>query len=153
MRTITEVSNELGVSRKKIYNEIVKLKIETNKDGKNNFISDNDFERIKERVTERNKEHIGNAKERTKNVLERDRNMIEGHISDREYVNLKERIEFLEQQINIKDEQIQAKDLQINGLIQSTFNFSKVLQIENSEVASTKEPEEKKSWISKLFRK
>jgi DNA-binding transcriptional regulator YhcF (GntR family) len=137
MRTITEASNQLGVSRKKIYNEVERLNIKTTKEGKNNYITDDDFERIKECITEQS------TRKRIMDVLERDRNMTEGHISDREYMDLKERITFLE-------EQIKAKDNQINGLIQSTFNFSNLLQPGN-EVAVTKEPKEKKSWLSRLF--
>jgi len=43
MRTITQVATELDVLRKKIYNEIEKLKINTKKESKNNYIEDKDF--------------------------------------------------------------------------------------------------------------
>jgi len=148
MRTITQAAEELKVSRKKIYNEIEKLNIVTTKEGKNNYISDEDYIKLKMRI----KGQIEDTQERTRNVLERDRSMIGGNLSDREYVDLKERIGFLEEQINMKDQQIQAKDYQINGLIQSTFNLSKALKPAD-EVAVMKEEEEKTSWFSKIFKK
>lgn len=152
MRTITQAAEQLNVSRKKIYNEIQKLNIETRKEGKNSYIPDDDFERLKARIREQMEEHAQSTQERTRNVLERDRSMIEGKLSDREYVDLKERIDFLEGQINIKDQQLQAKDYQINGLIQSTFNLSKALK-SGDEVAATEEKEERASFFGRIFRK
>lgn len=146
MRTITQAAEELGVSRKKIYNDISKLNIDTNKDGKNNYISDDDFNSIKEYITKR-------AKERTKNVLERDRNMLGNNISDREYTDFKERIKFLEEQIQIKDQQLQSKDYQINGLIKSTFNLTQALNPPLEETAVSKEEIKKSSWIKKIFKR
>lgn len=78
------------------------------------------------------------------------RSMINGNLSDREYVDLKERISFLEKQLNIKDEQIQEKDFQINELIQSRFKFYKTLKSGDEYVEKN---QKKNSWISKLFRK
>ncbi|WP_035288613.1 hypothetical protein [Clostridium sp. KNHs214] len=78
--------------------------------------------------------------------------MINGNLSDREYVDLKERISFLEKQLNIKDDQIQEKDFQINGLIQSTIKFYKTLK-SGDEYVDVEENQKKESWISKLFRK
>lgn len=123
MKTITQTAEDLGVSRKKIYNEIEKLNIQTIKDGKNNFLNDTDYIRIKEQIEEQQQ----CTKERIKNVLERDRDMIGNNVSDREYTDLKEQINFLKKQLDEKDEQLKAKDYQINGLIQSNFNFSKAL--------------------------
>lgn len=152
MKTITQVAEELNVSRKKIYNEVERLNIKTTKEGKNNYISIEDYNRIKERIEEQNKERMQNNQERIKSVLERDRSMIRGNISDREYVDLKERISFLEGQLNIKDEQLQAKDFQINGLIQSNINISKSLQAPSVDLKTDiKEP--KKSIFRKLLKK
>lgn len=156
MRTITQAAEELNVSRKKIYNELSKLKIETTKEGKNNYISDKDYMLLKERVTERKTERTQNTKTRMENILNRDRSMLIGNLSDREYVDLKERITFLEEQIKVKDKQLQDKDYQINGLIQTTFNLSKGLPAGNDETAATTQvihEDPKPSWIQKLFRK
>lgn len=161
MRTITQVAEELKVSRRKIYDENEKLGIKTIKEGRNSFVTDTDFLKISKDL-ETYKETFGNAKERVSNVLERDRNIIENHISDREYTDLKERITSLEEQLKMrdeqfikqlqsKDEQIQAKDYQINGLIQSNFNFTKALNLPLEEVAVTKEV--KRNIFSKFFRK
>lgn len=152
-RTITEAAKELNVSRKKIYNEIEKLKITTEKEGKNNYLSDDDFKLIEERIEEQTEEYIDKAQERTKNVLERDRSMIGGTLTDREYVDLKERISFLEEQINTKDEQIKVKDYQLNGLLQSTFNLSKALNPSHSDEVAVTKDETRASWISKLFKR
>lgn len=152
-RTITQAAKELNVSRKKIYNEIEKLKIQTEKEGKNNYISNDDFKLIEERIEEQTEEYIDNTQERTKNVLERDRSMIGGTLTDREYVDLKERISFLEEQINTKDEQIKVKDYQLNGLLQSTFNLSKALNPSPSDEVAVTKDETKVSWISKLFKR
>jgi hypothetical protein len=155
MRTITQTADDLNVSRKKIYNEIENLSIQTQKDGRNNYLPDDDFERIKSRIQEQN----GNTQERTKNVLERDRDMIGNNISDREYTDLKERISFLEDEIKIKNEQINAKDYQLNGLIQSNFAFSKSLPIpqnlnqDESAVTDITTDTEKKSWFKRIFKK
>ena len=155
MRTITQTAGELNVSRKKIYNEIENLSIQTQKDGRNNYLTDDDYERIKSRIWEQN----SNTKERTKNVLERDRDMIGNNISDREYTDLKERISFLEDEIKIKNEQINAKDYQLNGLIQSNFAFSKSLPIpqnlkqDESVVTDIATDTEKKSWFKRIFKK
>lgn len=151
MRNITKASRELGVSRTKVYKEIKTLKIQSVKNGKNNLISDEDFYRIKDHIEAEN-EQQGNTSKRIKDVLERDRSMINGNLSDREYVDLKERISFLEKQLNIKDDQIQEKDFQINGLIQSTFKFYKTLK-SGDEYVDVEENQKKNSWISKLFRK
>lgn len=159
MKTVTQAASELGVSRTKIYNEIEKLNINTKKVGKNNYIEDTDFEKIKEVVqsemidVEETFETHETAQERLKDVLERDRNILYGNISDREYTDLKERITFLEEQIKVKDEQINAKDYQINGLIQSNFNFSKALASPVTEEAVTMEEPKKLSWIKKIFKK
>jgi hypothetical protein len=154
MRTITQVADELGVSRKKIYNEIERLKITTKKESKNNYIEDNDFIIIKNGIQEK-MEHSSNcAKERLGNVIERDRNVTGNGVSDREYNDLKERIVSLEEQIKIKDEQLQAKDYQINGLIQSNVNMTKFLNPPYDETAATTiVPEGKKSFWSKIFGK
>lgn len=155
MINITNASKELSVSRTKIYKEIERLKIKPIKKGKNNFISDDDFKQIKKHIVDETtvqNQYDSNTTERTKNVLGRDRSMIIGELSDREYVDLKERIQFLEEQIKTKDGQLQAKDFQINGLIQSNFNFSKSLTPGN-EIAVTEEENKKDSWISRLFTK
>lgn len=91
-----------------------------------------------------------NNKEIHQNELKMFRSMINGNLSDREYVDLKERISFLEKQLNIKDEQIQEKDFQINGLIQNRFKFYKTLKSGDEYVEKN---QKKNSWISKLFRK
>ena len=161
MRTITEAANELNVSRKKIYNYIAKLGIQTVKNSNGNFIEDKDFNKLKVEIKASIKEDVPeDVLERTRNVLERDRFMTGEHVSDREYSDLKERIEFLESQISVKDEQLQtkdeqikAKDGQINGLIQSNFNFSKALLPPVNEQAITVEEPENKSWIKKIFKR
>jgi hypothetical protein len=127
MRTITQVANELVVSRKKIYNEIKNLKINTKKESKNNYVEDNDFLIIKCDIQEQTQNSSKCAEERLKNVLERDRNVMDHKINDREYTDLKERIFSLEEKIKIKDGQLQAKDHQINGLIQINLNTTKTL--------------------------
>lgn len=164
MRTITEASNELDVSRKKIYNYIKKLDIKTIKDSNGNFIEDKDFDKlkieIKASIKDNNKDEMTeNVRERAKNVLERDRSIVMGKISDREYVDLKDRIMFLEnqlgvkdKQIQVKDEQIRAKDGQINGLIQSNYNFSQAL-LPPPEQAITVEEAPKESWIKRKFKR
>lgn len=140
MRSITHAADELGVSRKKVYNEIERLNISTSKEGKNNYITDKDFGRIKQKIENENQ----SALNRVKNVLEHDRSMIGGNLSDREYIDLKERIAFLERQLNIKDGQI-------NGLIQSNFNFSKALLPPVQEQAISVNDTKKVSWIKKIF--
>jgi hypothetical protein len=157
MRTITQAAEELSVSRTKIYNEIKNLNIETQKEGKNNYLNEDDFKRIKIRIEEQNS---SSTQERTKNVLERDRDMIGNNISDREYTDLKERIAFLESEIKNKNEQLKSRDYQINGLIQSNFNLSKALPspIKESdavdETATTEiKNEEKESWLKRMFKK
>jgi len=164
MRTITQVAEELKVSRRKIYDENGKLGIKTIKEGRNSFITDADFLKIS-RDLETYKDTFSNVKERVGNVLERDRNIIYSNMSDREYTDLKERITSLEEQLKMrdeqfikqlqsKDEQIQTKDYQINGLIQSNFNFTKALNPPLEEVAVTKETKQvKQNIFSKLFRK
>lgn len=157
MRTITQAADELNVSRTKIYNEIKNLNIETKKEGKNNYLNEDDFKRIKVHIEEQNG---NNAKERIKDVLERDRDMIGNNISDREYTDLKERIAFLEGELKIRNEELKSRDYQINGLIQSNFNLSKALPSPMKEsdpideAATTKiENEEKESWFKKIFKK
>lgn len=151
MRTITQVADELGVSRKKIYNEIEKFSIKTIKEGKSNYIEDKDYFRIQASINA-HKDITGvSQKERLENVLERDRYTTGNNISDREYTDLKERIMSLEEQIKIKDDQIKAKDNQINGLIQSNINFAKALNPPLEEVAATVEV--KKRFFNKLFGK
>lgn len=155
MRTITQAAEELNVSRKKIYNEISKLKIKTTKEAKNNYISDKDFKKLKERIEEQQEQNV-DTKSRINNILERDRSMLIGNLSDREYIDLKERIHFLEEQIKVKDKQLQDKDYRINGLIQTSFNLSKRLPTGDDETAATREileEDPKPSWLKKLFRK
>lgn len=145
MRTITQAAEELSVSRKKIYNEIERLNISTKKEGKNNYITDDDFNNIRQQIEDENQ----STQERTRNVLERDRSMIGGSLSDREYVDLKERIEFLEQQIK-------AKDFQLNGLIQISYNLSKPKELpapDEVAVTQTEEKIKKASWIKKIFKR
>jgi len=133
MRTITQGANELGVSRKKIYNEIKKLKINTKKESKNNYIEDKDFLAIKCDIQRQSENSSDCAQKRLGNVLERDRNAM----TDREYVDLKERILFLQKQIEIKDDQLQVKNYQINGLLQNNLNMSKSLNLPMDEIAVT----------------
>lgn len=156
MRTITQVASELEVSRKKIYNEIEKLKIKTIKESKNNYIEDADFLMIKDNIEE-SKHSSDCARERLRNVLERDRNVVENGIPDREYTDLKERILSLEDKINVKDKQLQAKDNQINGLIQINLNMTKALNPPADEIAATVatviESNIKKSFWSRVFNK
>lgn len=153
MRTITQVADELGVSRKKIYNEIEKLKINTKKDGKSNYIEDKDFLAIKSDIQEKTEENSTCTQERLRNVLERDRVLIRNGLTDREYTDLKERIVSLEEQLKIKDEQLQSKDHQINGLIQSNYNLTRALNPPESEMAATTIEHEKKGFWSRVFRK
>jgi hypothetical protein len=166
MRTVTQVAEELVISRKRVYSLIQKLSIKTTKDGRNNFIDDNEFERIKNEVIN---SKGNNIKERLKNVLERDGYVTGDRISDREYTDFKEQITFLQEklkskdeqlkmrdeqfigQLQVKDEQIKSKDYQINGLIQSNFNFTKALNPPFEEVAVTKEVRE--SLFSRIFKK
>ena len=103
MRTITQVAGELGVSRKKIYNEIKKLRINTKKESKNNYVEDKDFLIIKCDIQEQTQSSSKCAEERLKDVMERDRNVTEHNMNDREYTDLKERIFSLEEKIKIKD--------------------------------------------------
>lgn len=157
MRTITQAAEELNVSRKKIYNEIEKLNIKTQKEGKNNYLIEDDFERIKVHI----EKQTNNVQERLKNVSEHERDINRNNISDREYTNLKETISFLQdqlkakdEQLKIKDEQIKSKDYQISGLIQSTFNFSKMLNPPTEQALSNLEKDEKKvSWFKSMFKK
>lgn len=151
MRTITQVADELEVSRKKIYNEIQRLKIVTIKESKSNYIEDKDFLVIKNYIQEQDN-NTNSAKERMRNVLERDRELRNG-MSDREYTDLKERIASLEEQIKNKDEQLQARDNQINGLIQSNFNLTRALNPPMDEMAATTIEPEKKGFWSKIFGK
>ncbi|MGK0467576.1 hypothetical protein [Clostridium sp.] len=147
MRTITQAANELGVSRKKIYNEIEKLNININKKSKNNNIEDKDFLAIKCDIQGQTESSSDCAQKRLGNVLERDRNAM----TDREYIDLKERILFLEKQIEIKDEQLQVKNYQFNGLLQNNSNMSKALNLPMNEIASTKiEHEIKKGFWSRI---
>jgi hypothetical protein len=178
MKSITEASSELDVSRTKIYGLINKLNIKTKKISKNNLIEDIDFDNIKKIILDERNELTmysstsGTNKtpnERLKDVLDRDRNILYNKVSDREYTDLKERISFLEKQMKTKDEQLTTKDVQIkekdyqlNGLIQSNFNLtkslssSKTLNIED-ELSVTdidiKKNGEKKSWFKKIFRR
>lgn len=156
MRTITQASNELGVARRKIYEEIEKLQIKVTKEGRNSCLSDHDYLRIELDL----QQNINVQKERLNNVLERDRYTNSNNISDREYTDLKERISSLEQQIKIKDEQIQtkdeqlqAKDYQLNGLIQSNLNITKALNPPRDEMAATTIEPERKSFWSRVFSK
>jgi flagellar capping protein FliD len=166
MRTITQVAEELVISRKRVYSLIQRLNIKTTKDGRNNFIENNEFERIKNEVIN---SKDNNIKKRLKNVLERDVYVTGGGISDREYTDFKEQITFLQEklkskdeqlkmrdeqfigQLQVKDEQIKSKDYQINGLIQSNFNFTKALNPPFEEVAVTKEVRE--NFFSRIFKK
>lgn len=150
MRTITQAADQLGVSRKKIYNEIDKLNIKTVKAGKNNYIEDADYFRIKATISNTRDTEVNVQRERLENVIERDRYVTGNNISDREYTDLKEMIESLKEQLKIKDEQIKSKDNQINGLIQSNLNFARLLNPPIEEVATTVEP--KKSFFSKIFK-
>lgn len=147
MRTITQVANELGVSRKKIYNEIKKLEINTKKESKNNYIEDKDFLTIKCDIHGQAESSSDCAQKRLGNVLDRDRNAM----TDREYIDLKERILFLEKQIEIKDDQLQVKNYQINGLLQNNLNMSKALNLPMDEIAATTiEHEIKKGFWSRI---
>jgi hypothetical protein len=147
MRTITQAANELGVSRKKIYNEIEKLNINTNKESKNNNIEDKDFLAIKCDIQGQTESSSDCAQKRLGNVLERDRNAM----TDREYIDLKERILFLEKQIEIKDEQLQVKSYQLNGLLQNNLNMSKALNLPMNEIAATTiDHEVKKGFWSRI---
>lgn len=156
MRTITQAAEELNVSRTKIYNEIKNLNIETKKEGKNNYLNEDDFKRIKTHIEEQNS---NSTQERMRDVLERDRDMIGNNISDREYTDLKERISFLESELKIRNEELKARDYQINGLIQSNFNLSKALPsakedpIENETAATDIKDEKKESWFKRMFKK
>lgn len=70
-------------------------------------------------------------------------------LTDREYVDLKERILFLEKQIEIKDEQLHMKNYQINGLHQNNLNMSKALNLPINKIAATPiDHEIKKSFWS-----
>lgn len=151
MRTITQVAEELGVSRKKIYSEVERLKIITKKDGKSNYIEDSDFIRIKAEIEVRSGTNKSVPAERLENVLERDRYVSEEHVSDREYTDLKERIKSLEEQLRVKDEQLKDRDMQINGLIQSNINFSKALM--PPETAITVEEQPQQPWYKRVFKK
>lgn len=157
MRTITQAAEELNVSRTKIYNEIKNLNIETKKEGKNNYLNEDDFKRIKEHIEEQNGH---SAQERIKDVLERDRNMIGNNITDREYTDLKERISFLESELKIRNEELKSRDYQINGLIQSNFNLSKALpsakednSVESETATTDIKDEKKESWFKRMFKK
>lgn len=151
MRTITQAAEELGVSRKKIYNEIERLKINTIKEGKNNYIDESDFERIKSVIVIRSESNKSVSSDRLKDVLERDRYVSGEHVSDREYTDLKERIQSLEGQLKIKDQQLNDRDLQINGLIQANINFSRALM--PPETAITVQENKEQPWYKKVFRK
>lgn len=151
MRTITQAAEELGVSRKKIYNEIERLKINTIKEGKSNYINESDFERIKSVIVIRSESNESVPSDRLRNVLERDRYVSGEHVSDREYTDLKERIQSLEEQLKIKDQQLNDRDLQINGLIQANINFSRALM--PPETAITVQENKEKPWYKKVFRK
>lgn len=157
MRTITQAAEELNVSRTKIYNEIKNLNIETKKEGKNNYLNEDDFKRIKTHIEEQN---ANSTQERMKDVLERDRDMIGNNISDREYTDLKERISFLESELKIRNEELKARDYQINGLIQSNFNLSKALpsakednSVESETATTDIKDEKKESWLRRMFKK
>lgn len=171
MKSITETSSELGVSRTKIYGLINKLNIKTKKISKNNLIEDIDFETIKNFILDeqngltQNSSTSGTSQtsnERLKDVLDRDRNILYNKISDREYTDLKERICFLENQIKATDVQIKEKDYQLNGLIQSNFNLTKSLSSPKNiniedETAVTdvdiKKNVKKESWFKRVFQK
>jgi hypothetical protein len=160
MRTITQAADELQVSRKKIYNEIKKLNVNTKKDSKSNYIQDKDFITIKYDIQEKPQNNSKCAEERSGTVPERDRNVpersrnVQWNITDREYTDLKERIFSLEEKIKIKDSQLQAKDHQINGLIQINLNTTKALNLPMDEMATTViDPDNKKSFWSKFFGK
>ena len=174
MKSITEASSELGVSRTKIYGLIHKLSIKTKKISKNNLIEDIDFENIKKFILDEQNKITENtstsgtsqtSNKRLKDVLDRDRNILYNKISDREYTDLKERISFLENQMKAKDEQLNTKDVQIkekdyqlNGLIQSNFNLTKSLSSPKNiniedETAITDVDVKKESWFKRVFQK
>lgn len=175
MKSITKAADELGVSRTKIYTLLKNLDIETKKISKENLISDEDFKRIQEYVlneqyeldkenSDEIKESSDIGKERIKGMIDRDRNMFYGKISDREYSDLKERIQQLETQIDRKDQQLKEKDVQLNeslkaNTINSQLNFMimktlpQVSQADNVvEVSVDKaEAKEHKSFLKRFW--
>ena len=147
MRKKMQVTNELGVSKKKIYKDIEKLNINIKKESKNNYIEDKDFLAIKCDIKGQTENSVDCAQKRLGNVLERDRKAM----TDREYIDLKERILFLQNQIEIKDEQIQVNNKQINGLLQNNLNMSKALNLPINEIAATTiKSEIKKGFWSRI---
>lgn len=94
-----------------------------------------------------------NPEIRLNNILNRDRYIINSNISDREYVDLKERIDFLESQLHVKDHQLKEKDNQLSEALKSNnnlidtnktllqFNALKTAKFLNTEDVETKDVE------------
>jgi DNA-binding transcriptional MerR regulator len=160
MRTITEAANELNVSRKKIYNYIAKLSIDTTKNSSGNYIKDEDFVTLKEQILLSHNNGVPlderNVPEHEKDVPERNTDNIH-NLSNREYKDLKERIHFLEDQLKAKDMQLKDKDMQITGLIQSNINFSKALNPPKGDdlinIDTNSDDDNHISWIKRIFKK
>jgi hypothetical protein len=197
MRTITKAAEELEVSRTKIYTLIDKLNITTKRGSKTNLIEDEDYIKIKKIILNERIDTVGTIdtnnetietdnktdetiSERLKNVIERDRNNIYGNVTDREYTDLKERIQQLEQQIDRKDQQLQEQAHHIkeksvelvetlkanNALIENNQElakantqinliYAKVLTPPKTEEAVTIDNDNTKesSWFSKIFKR
>lgn len=155
MRSITQVVEELNVSRNKIYSEIKRLDIQTVKRGRNNYIQDADFDRLKRIINSGNVPANHDAgppvSERAKKVIRHDRDVYPraAAFTGREYGDLKETIETLQEQLHKKDDQIQAL-MQTNYVLVNKFNVMLPSPVMN-EVAVTAEPHEaKKSFVRKL---
>lgn len=159
VRNITEAAQELNISRRTLYNRIEELEIKTTKEGKNSYISDEDFNKLKERVNREitvdsthvqehvptRDEHV-NIHERMKNILAKDH--MEGYVSKKDYEELKsklealeieikksyqDRIESLENQLKEKDKQLTASSDEIKGLIMSVKSSIEQLPIATAE--------------------
>lgn len=171
MRTITKAAEDLGVSRTKIYSLIERLDIKTKRGSKTNRIEDADFEKMRQIILDEKSDAENSPKERLNEVLQRDRNLLYNDVSDREYTDLKERIEQLEKQIDIKDQQLKEQSGQLTDamkanstLVESNTELSRVttqlnlmvykaLKSPSSEVAATVELNKESSWFKRIFKK